>query len=165
MSVLTDTLLYSLDVVLGKYALHSPESSHQKALRQEMSEKIESRTQEIGRLKQLSRNLYEGFVEGIITKDEYRQFKERYDQQIQKLEPEVEQLKHGLAAMEAHRLKCESLARDAAAIRKNRGLTAELVDRLIDQVVIDPSKEFHISLRFSSEYNEYMEVLNRCRNM
>lgn len=165
MSVLTDTLLSSLDVVLGKYALHSPESKQQKTLRQEMSEKIESRTQEIGRLKQLSRNLYESFVEGIITKDEYRQFKERYDQQIQKLEPEVEQLKHGLAAMEAHRLKCESLARDAAAIRKNRGLTAELVERLIDKVVIDPSKEFHISLRFSSEYNEYMEVLNRCRNM
>ena len=165
MSVLVDTLLTSLDVLLGKYAMILEEPDLQAKQRYEIAEKIARKTQEIARLKGLSSGLYESYVERIITKDEYLQFKERYDHQCQGLELNVEQLKQGLAEMETQRQKYQALAKDAAAIRKSRKLTSELIDRLIERIVIDPSKEFHVTFRFSCEFAQYLEVINQCKNM
>lgn len=164
MSVLTDTLLTSLEVLLGQYALNLQEPDFQ-AKQQELSEKINGKIQEINRLKGLSRSLYESYVERIITKDEFVQFKERYDRQCRELEQAVEQLKQGQAAMEAQRKRYQSLEKDAAAIRKNKKLTSALISRLVDSVVIDPSKEFHIDFCFSGEFSQYLEVMNQCRDM
>lgn len=165
MSVLVDTLLASMDVLLGKYAMILEEPDLQAKQRNEIAEKIARKTQEIARLKGLSSGLYESYVERIITKDEYLQFKERYDHQCQGLELDVEQLKQGLAEMETQRQTYQALAKDAAAIRKSGKLTSELIDRLIEQIVIDPSKEFHVAFRFSCEFEQYLEVINQCKNM
>lgn len=54
---------------------------------------------------------------------------------------------------------------DAESIRKDRALTAELIDRLIERITVTPEKQITVQMKFQSEYDSYGEVLEKCRAM
>ena len=46
------------------------------------------------------RSLYENLVQGVLTKDEYFDYKEKYESRIADLAVEMEQLEDGLRTMD-----------------------------------------------------------------
>ncbi len=66
------------------------ELPRQAADRAELREKITSRKQEIQRLRGIVRSLYENLVQGVLTKDEYFDYKEKYESRIADLAVEME---------------------------------------------------------------------------
>ena len=121
--------------------------------------------QEIQRLRGIVRSLYENLVQGVLTKDEYFDYKEKYESRIADLAVEMEQLEDGLRTMDAQTKQHRALKQDAAQIKTDRALTGALIERLIDRIEVSHNKQITVRYRFQSEFETYAEVLEQCRNM
>lgn len=165
LDMLTDMLQKALNTALGKYTLSLEEQSQQVTERAELKEKITNRKQEIQRLRGIVRSLYENLVQGVLTNDEYFDYKEKYESKIADLALEVEQLENGLRAMDEQIKQYQELTRDAESIRADRELTAALIERLIDRIEVSHDKQITVHYRFQSEFENYVEVLKQCKNM
>ena len=155
----------ALDTALGQYTLSLAKLPRQAADRAELREKITSRKQEIQRLRGIVRSLYENLVQGVLTKDEYFDYKEKYESRIADLAVEMEQLEDGLRTMDAQAEQHRALKQDAAQIKTDRALTGALIERLIDRIEVSHDKQITVRYRFQSEFETYAEVLEQCRNM
>lgn len=78
---------------------------------------------------------------------------------------EIEQLKAGLEIIAKQLEQYKMLSQDAQHIKKDRQLTAALIDRLIDRVEVSREKRITVRFRFQSEFEHCEEVLSQCRNM
>ena len=165
LDMLADMLQDALDTALGQYTLSLAELPQQAADRAELREKITSRKQEIQRLRGIVRSLYENLVQGVLTKDEYFDYKEKYESRIADLAVEMEQLEDGLRTMDAQAEQHRALEQDAAQIKTDRALTGALIERLIDRIEVSHDKQIAVRYRFQSEFETYAEVLEQCRNM
>lgn len=165
LDMLADMLQDALDTELGQYTLSLAELPRQAADRAELREKITSRKQEIQRLRGIVRSLYENLVQGVLTKDEYFDYKEKYESRITDLSVEMEQLEDGLRTMDTQIEQHRALEQDAAQIKTDRGLTGALIERLIDRIEVSHDKQITVRYRFQSEFETYAEVLEQCRNM
>ena len=165
LDMLADMLQDALDTALGQYTLSLAELSRQAADRAELREKITSRKQEIQRLRGIVRSLYENLVQGVLTKDEYFDYKEKYESRIADLAVEMEQLEDGLRTMDTQIEQHRALEQDAAQIKTDRALTGALIERLIDRIEVSHDKQITVRYRFQSEFETYAEVLKQCRNM
>ena len=165
LDMLADMLQDALDTALGQYTLSLAELPRQAADRAELREKITSRKQEIQRLRGIVRSLYENLVQGVLTKDEYFDYKEKYESRIADLAVEMEQLEDGLRTMDAQAEQHRALEQDAAQIKTDRALTGALIERLIDRIEVSHDKQIAVRYRFQSEFETYAEVLEQCRNM
>ena len=165
LDMLADMLQDALDTALGQYTLSLAELPRQAAERAELREKITSRKQEIQRLRGIVRSLYENLVQGVLTKDEYFDYKEKYESRIADLSVEMEQLEDGLRTMDAQAEQHQALEQDAAQIKTDRALTGALIERLIDRIEVSHDKQITVRYRFQSEFETYAEVLEQCRNM
>lgn len=165
LDMLAEMLQNALDAALGKYRLSLTALPQQADDRAALQEKITSREQEIQRLRGMVRSLYENLVQGVLTKEEYFDYKEKYESRIADLAVEVEQLEDGLRTMDAQTKQYRSLEQDAAQIKTDRALTGALIKRLIDRIEVSPDKQITVRYRFQSEFETYAEVLEQCRNM
>ena len=165
LDMLADMLQEALNTALGKYTLSLAEQPQQAAERAELRDKITSRKQEIQRLRGIVRSLYENLIQGVLTKDEYFDYKEKYESKIADIALEVEQLEDGLRTMDEQIEQYRALARDAESIKADRELTAALIERLIDRIEVSHDKQITVYYRFQSEFENYVEVLKQCRNM
>ena len=165
LDMLADMLQDALDTALGQYTLSLAELPRQAADRAELREKITSRKQEIQRLRGIVRSLYENLVQGVLTKDEYFDYKEKYESRIADLAVEMEQLEDGLRTMDMQVEQHRALEQDAAQVKTDRALTGALIERLIDRIEVSHDKQITVRYRFQSEFETYAEVLEQCRNM
>ena len=165
LDMLADMLQDALDTALGQYTLSLAEQPRQAADRAELREKITNRRQEIQRLRGIVRSLYENLVQGVLTKDEYFDYKEKYESRIADLAVEMEQLEDGLRTMDTQIEQHRALEQDAAQIKTDRALTGALIERLIDRIEVSHDKQITVRYRFQSEFETYAEVLEQCRNM
>ena len=165
LDMLADMLQDALDTALGQYTLSLAELPRQAADRAELREKITSRKQEIQRLRGIVRSLYENLVQGVLTKDEYFDYKEKYESCIADLAVEMEQLEDGLRTMGTQVEQHRALEQDAAQIKTDCALTGALIERLIDRIEVSHDKQITVRYRFQSEFETYAEVLEQCRNM
>ncbi len=165
MEALTGIILDNLDVVLGKYALCLEAPAKQRKTREELGQKIVCKRQEQARLRDHARGLYESLTLGEIDKDDYFSLRERYDSRLAQITEDLQQLEKGLAAIDAQIKETQKLRHDAECIRKDRALTAELIDRLIERITVTPEKQITVQMKFQSEYDSYGEVLEKCRAM
>lgn len=165
LEALTDLLIAELDAVLGAYALHLEQADREETLLADLFNKLTSRRQEIDRLRGLIRGLYENLVKGILSKEEYFSFKARYEGKIAEITAEVKHLETGLRTVEARRKQYQALAADAKSLRKNKKLTAALLDRLVERVAVSHDKTLTVQFKFNNEFAKYREVLEKCKAM
>ena len=116
LDMLADMLQDALDTALGQYTLSLAELPRQAADRAELREKITSRRQEVQRLRGIVRSLYENLVQGVLTKDEYFDYKEKYESRIADLAVEMEQLEDGLRTMDTQIEQHRALEQDADGV-------------------------------------------------
>ena len=162
---LADMIQEELNTALGQYSLSLAQTAHLASERAKLKEKIASRRRDTHRLRESIRGLYEHLVEGILSKDEYFSLKGSYETKIEQLAAEIGQLESGVAAIDRQIEEYRTLEKDAEDIRRNRELTAELIDRLIDRIEVSKDKKLTVRFKFRSEFESCEEVLEQCRNM
>ena len=165
LAIVADMLEQELDTVFGTYSFSLIEDSRQLAEHTKIRNKITNRKQEIERLRGLMKDLYETFIQDILTVNEYFDYKQKYEVKITQLSEEVIQLEDGLKTIEKQVLQYNDLKQDAKSIREDHELTAALIDRLIERIELSPDNQITVKYKFRSEFRNSEEVLKRCRNM
>ena len=119
--------------------------------------------QEIEKKRRLIRGLYENFVQGILTSEEYFELKADYEESINTLSGEVAGLETDIDALDDQLVRYRAMEKDAKSLTQDHMLTAELIDRLIERIEIDHKRDIHVTFRFKSEFQG--KEVKPCANM
>lgn len=147
-SILEKELTVALGMSLPLFQLEARQKLEKDTLRAAMSVK----RQEIEKKQRLIRGLYENFVQGILTSEEYFDMKANYEMVISTLSGEIEQLENGMGALDGQLDKYREMEQDAKLLAQDHALTAELIERLIDRIEIDYERNIHVRFRFKNEF-------------
>lgn len=137
-------------VIVGKYAYSSAECSSVKRQKAQLTKSISEYQSELEKVLSFVRSLYENFVEGIISNDEYISFKSDYSEKAANLKEKIATAKKELSQIEDTLQKRELVAKSTKAFLKNGKLTAELISLFVKRIEVTHDKEIKI------EYNGEM---------
>ena len=151
-SMVTAILEKELSVALGMSLPLFQLEAKQKQDKDRLKTQMSARRQEIEKKRRLIRGLYENFVQGILTNEEYFELKTAYEESIGTLSGEIEALEKDMDALDSRLVRCRSMEKDAKSLAQDHALTAELIDRLIERIEIDHERNIHVTFRFKSEF-------------
>ena len=147
-AILEKELSVALGMSLPLFQLEAKQKKDKDRLKTQMS----ARRQETEKKRRLIRGLYENFVQGILTNEEYFELKAAYEESIGTLSGEIEALEKDMDALDSRLVRYRSMEKDAKSLAQDHALTAELIDRLIERIEIDHERNIHVTFRFKSEF-------------
>lgn len=147
-AILEKELSVALGMSLPLFQLEAKQKQDKDRLKTRMSD----RRQEIEKKRRLIRGLYENFVQGILTNEEYFELKADYEESINTLSGEIEALEKDMDALDSRLVRYRAMEKDAKSLAQDHALTAELIDRLIERIEIDHERNIHVTFRFKSEF-------------
>lgn len=147
-TILEKELSVALGMSLPLFQLEARQKQKKDGLKSQMSAK----RQDIEKQRRLIRGLYENFVQGILTSEEYFELKAGYEESITVLSGDIEALEKGMDALDDQLVRYRAMEKDAKSLAQDHVLTAELIERLIDRIEIDHERNIRVSFRFKSEF-------------
>ena len=147
-TILEKELSVALGMSLPLFQLEARQKQKKDGLKSQMSAK----RQDIEKQRRLIRGLYENFVQGILTSEEYFELKAGYEESITVLSGDIETLEKGMDALDDQLVRYRAMEKDAKSLAQDHVLTAELIERLIDRIEIDHERNIRVSFRFKSEF-------------
>ncbi|MEY8433284.1 recombinase family protein [Lachnospiraceae bacterium 48-42] len=147
-AILEKELSVALGMSLPLFQLEARQKQKKDGLKSQMSAK----RQDIEKQRRLIRGLYENFVQGILTSEEYFELKAGYEESITVLSGDIEALEKGMDALDDQLVRYRAMEKDAKSLAQDHVLTAELIERLIDRIEIDHERNIRVSFRFKSEF-------------
>ena len=151
-STVTAILERELAVALGMSLPLFQLETKQKQDKDRLKTRMSTRRQEIEKKRRLIRSLYENFVQGILTNEEYFELKADYEESINTLSSGIEALEKDMDALDSRLVRYRAMEKDAKSLAQDHMLTAELIDRLIERIEIDHERNIHVTFRFKSEF-------------
>lgn len=147
-AILEKELSVALGMSLPLFQLEARQKQKKDGLKSQMSAK----RQDIEKQRRLIRGLYENFVQGILTSEEYFELKAGYEESITVLSGDIEALEKDMDALDDQLVRYRAMEKDAKSLAQDHVMTAELIERLIDRIEIDHERNIRVSFRFKSEF-------------
>ena len=151
-STVTDILEKELTVALGMSLPLFQLEARQKQEKDKLKIQMSAKRQEIEKTRRLIRGLYENFVQGILTNDEYFELKADYEHAINALSGEIEVFEKSMDSLDNQLARYRAMEKDAKTLAQDHVLTAELIERLIERIEIDHERNIHVTFRFKNEF-------------
>ena len=146
-SILEKELAVALGMSLPLFQLEARQKQEKDKLKAQMS----TQRQEIEKKRLLIQGLYENFVQGILTGEEYFELKTGYEQSIHELSGGIEALEKSMDVLDSQLIRYREMEKDAKSLAQDHVLTAELIERLIERIEIDHERNIHVMFRFKNE--------------
>lgn len=147
-STVTAILEKELTVALGMSLPLFQLEARQKHEKDKLKIQMSAKRQEIEKTRRLIRGLYENFVQGILTNDEYFELKADYEYAINALSGEIEAFEKSMDSLDNQLARYRAMEKDAKALAQDHLLTAELIER----IEIDHERNIHVTFRFKNEF-------------
>lgn len=106
--------------------------------------------------------LYEDYVDGVISLDDYNEMKAQYDEEISLQKTTVEKLSADLYKEKNYKSKKNKWIVEFERFKKQKTLTKDMVDALIDKIYVHGQYEIEIVFNFR---DEYMYLANELKRM
>ena len=151
-ATVTTILEKELSVALGMSLPLFQLEARQKQKKDRLKSQMSAKRQEIEKQRRLIRGLYENFVQGILTSEEYFELKAGYEESITVLSGDIEALEKDMDALDDQLVRYRAMEKDAKSLAQDHVLTAELIERLIERIEIDHERNIRVSFRFKSEF-------------
>ena len=147
-SILEKELAVALGMSLPLFQLEARQKQEKDKLKAQMS----TQRQEIEKKRLLIQGLYENFVQGILTGEEYFELKTGYEHSIHELSGGIEALEKSMDVLDSQLIRYREMEKDAKSLAQDHVLTAELIERLIERIEIDHERNIHVMFRFKNEF-------------
>lgn len=108
----------------------------------------------------LLKGLYEHFVIGILTSEEYRDMKAVYEQEIKALVQQTQAIEEHCKSLDNEVERLFSLADKLEQIAKKPRLTASLVEQLVERITVFDNENITVDFRFKNDFAQITEVLD-----
>ncbi len=120
-----------------------PKADKSDSLKQRKSDK----QRELNRVQSLIRGLYENLVSGIISSEDYAEFKNGYAAKVTELKAEIDAINSEIEQLETQQ-KQAAEARDCTKLfRESKALSADLLNSLVERIEISHDHEINIIFR------------------
>lgn len=127
-----------------------------------MSEVCEARLREISRQLQSNgrylKSLYENMVSGVIMTEEFTSMKADYEAKIEALSRQADELRQQRREREAAIHEANDMAYAVSRAVHESKLTAEVVDKLVEKILVSRDKSFEIQLHCCDGFEEVKQV-------
>lgn len=111
-----------------------------------------AKQRELNRVQGLVKGLYESLVSGVISSIDYEEFKLGYVKQVDELKQDMERIDSKIKRIKRERDRQGELESCADSFKREKRLTADLINRLIERIEI--SHDHEINVIFKSEETE-----------
>ena len=133
------------EIILGRFiSIESETNWDDNAADIELRE-INGKLDKDGRI---MRSLYESMVDGVITRDEFVQMKSDYETKIADLSHRADEIRGMKHKAEKRQDEYQNLVEAVSAVLASDRLTAEIIDKLIDKVLVNPDKSIDVHFTF-----------------
>lgn len=146
------------EAIVGKNFQLQQEEGKREGQKQAMRKEIAKYKQETANNQKFLISLYESYVTGILTRDEYGQMKADYEEKITAGIKRVQCLEEQQKDLETQISQYSSLAEKLAEIHEDTALTAQFVEQLIERITVNGPKEINIRFRFENAFPGLDEV-------
>ena len=133
------------------------DSSFQKIKNENIDNMIIAKQNEISKISNFKRTLYEDWKNEDITRDEYLEYKQKYENDIERLKQNIEVLQTEKQKIK-NRLQSEWIER----FRKQKGITElsrDIMLELIDCIYVKENGDITIKFKFEDELKRYLEYI------
>ena len=125
-----------------------------------MANMKQAKEKEIEKLSNLKRCLYEDWKNDYITKEEYLEYKHKYEQDIEKIKEIMANLDKQ-KEKQKEIINGNSLWIENFKVHKNiTELDREIITELIDYIEVHESKKITIHFKFMNELNKILEYID-----
>jgi len=152
LAALLTTIQKHAETVMGKSVKLRKASMAIEADRDMIKAKLSAIRQDAGKDERILKSLYESLVNGVITADEFRDMRADYAAKVQEAlrqAAELERRHKELDRQMTEYLELSNLVENAA----NSGITAKLIDALIDRILIFPGRRIEVSFRYDCDFD------------
>lgn len=164
-STVTAILEKELSVVLGSSLPLFRYEARQKQDRDRINAQTSAKRRDMEQNRKLIRGLYEDYVKGVLTGEEYLSLKEDYEKRIEALSADIAALENEQAELDEQLARYLSMEKDAHKLEHDHLLTAELIERLIDRIEITHDHDIQVTFRFRNEFTEQGKAVQQCVNI
>ena len=120
---------------------------------------INSKQKDINKISNLKRNLYEDWKNGDITKEEYVEYKKKYENDIERLKVNIDKLKIEQQKNERKSIsKCEWIEK----LKKKKCITElsrDIIIELINNIYVHENGDITIQFKFQDELKNILHIL------
>lgn len=112
---------------------------------------------EIQKYKDLKSNLYQDMIDGIITREEYRDIKQTFSQKIETAEESVRELERKKKRMLSNEMRTQKWVEEFKQCQNIKTLDRKVAVMLLNRIVVYSSDRIEIHFNNEDEINELVE--------
>lgn len=120
-----------------------PQADKSDILKRQKSDK----QRELNRVQSLIRGLYENLVSGVISSEDYAEFKSDYTSKAEELKSEIDTINAEIKQLEKQQKQLAEAKDCAKLFRESKTLSAELLNSLVERIEISHDREINIIFR------------------
>ena len=106
-----------------------------------------SKQRELERVQGLIKGLYESLVSGVISGEDYEEFKNGYSNQAEELKQEIHLLNSEMSRLESEQKQRDEIKGFSDSFKRKEQLTADLIAHLIERIEISHEREINVVFR------------------
>jgi DNA invertase Pin-like site-specific DNA recombinase len=157
-AALMDTIGTHAAVLMGKSIRLRSDGNPVDAEKTKLAAELAAARKESDKDGLMLKSLFENLALGIITTDEYREMRSSYEDQERWCAERAAGLEQRLAELEKQAEDYMRLT-EAADKAESQGITAELLDRLVDRIRVFPDRRIEVDFLFSTGFGLLRKVL------
>ncbi len=140
------------------------ESTYQNRKNGNIENMIIAKQNEVSKISNYKRTLYEDWKNEDITREEYLEYKQKYEKDIQRLNQNIERLQN-----EKQNYESQILSRNEwiEKFKKQKGiaeLSRDIIIELIDCIYVKENGNIKIKFKFEDEFKRYLEYIENNKN-
>lgn len=122
---------------------------------------IKSNEEQLAKVENFKRNLYENLVSGVISKEEFLQYKQEYSAKAEDIKIAIQSWNDKLAEVVENRGDRTRWINHFTQFSEMKNIDRSAVARLIQSIIINADKSIEIRFNYQDEYQKAMEFINQ----
>ena len=135
------------------------ESTYQNLKNENIENMIISKQNEISKISNFKRTLYEDWKNEDITREEYLEYKKKYEMDIERLNQNIERLKNEKEKYESQNLNNNEWIEKFKEKEGITELSRDIMMELIDCIYVKENGDIKIKFKFEDEFKRILEYI------
>lgn len=141
------------------------DSCYQNTKNENIENMIISRKKDISKISNFKRTLYEDWKNGDITRDEYLEYKVKYENDIENLKRNIERLENEKKKYENQKISSNEWIQKFKEKKGITKLSRDIVMELIECIYVHENGNITIKFKFEDEFKRCLDYIENNKNL